>query len=455
MAAATSPLELRSSDQGLREGFLWAREQALAYVFHGDPVGDWYEAALPGRQAFCMRDVSHQCTGAASLGLRSQNLNMLKRFAENISPSRDWCSYWEIDRRNLPCPADYRDDAHFWYNLPANLDVLSACWRQYLWTGDRAYLDDGALRFFYDATMSKYVPRWDRDGDGIPEHYPEYGYRGLSSYDEAETTRKALVAGDLVAVLYAAYRDFASIMDLDGNAMQAAESRRRAGTLRESYNRDWWLPGERRFAGMMRQDMTYDPREVEMAGVMGLLSGIVAEGEKTEGTLARVEAMKGQGVEIRSYLPDLLYRYGRNGAAYAELKARVDPSLHRREYPEVSYAVVGDIVTGLMGVSVDARDLSVATRPRLTPDTTWAELLGLGVLGNSIELRHEPGPTSTCANASGPSFYWKATFPGRCAHIAVDGRASPADCATDINGQLVSWVYVRMEPGARRSATPA
>lgn len=42
----------------------WAKEQALAYAFEDDPVGLWYEAALPGREAFCMRDVSHQSMGA-------------------------------------------------------------------------------------------------------------------------------------------------------------------------------------------------------------------------------------------------------------------------------------------------------------------------------------------------------------------------------------------------------
>jgi hypothetical protein len=71
------------------EGFNWAKQQALAYAFDGDPVGPWYEAALPGREAFCMRDASHQGVGAHALGLARRNLNMLKRFAENISESRE------------------------------------------------------------------------------------------------------------------------------------------------------------------------------------------------------------------------------------------------------------------------------------------------------------------------------------------------------------------------------
>jgi hypothetical protein len=69
----------------LVRAFDWAKKQALIYVFDGDPVGLWYEAALPGRRAFCMRDVSHQAAGARVLGLAGYTHNLLRRFAENIS----------------------------------------------------------------------------------------------------------------------------------------------------------------------------------------------------------------------------------------------------------------------------------------------------------------------------------------------------------------------------------
>ena len=50
-------LEFSSSLLKLDEGFKWARQQALSYVHNGeDAVGLWYEAALPARNAFCMRD---------------------------------------------------------------------------------------------------------------------------------------------------------------------------------------------------------------------------------------------------------------------------------------------------------------------------------------------------------------------------------------------------------------
>ncbi|MFZ0594044.1 MAG: hypothetical protein WAM39_26545, partial [Bryobacteraceae bacterium] len=162
-----SALTLDSSDARLVEAFNWAKRQALEFAFDGDPVGLWYEAALPGREAFCMRDVAHQATGAHALGLAPHTRNMLHRFAENISESKDWCSYWEIDRYNRPSPADYKSDSEFWYCLPANYDVLDACYRMFLWTGDLTYLDDPAFLNFYNRTVTDFERRWNLDLDRI------------------------------------------------------------------------------------------------------------------------------------------------------------------------------------------------------------------------------------------------------------------------------------------------
>ena len=73
-----SKLVLSSSDAQLVEGFNWAKQQALAYAFDGDPVGPWIEASLPGREAFCMRDTAHQAMGAHALA---------QRFARLFDPS--------------------------------------------------------------------------------------------------------------------------------------------------------------------------------------------------------------------------------------------------------------------------------------------------------------------------------------------------------------------------------
>ncbi|MGL4337171.1 MAG: hypothetical protein ACRCST_09790, partial [Turicibacter sp.] len=84
-------INIKSSSNDLVESFNWAKKQALEYVFYSEKAGHWYEAALPGRRAFCMRDVAHHSGGAHVLGLQAHTKNMLKKFAENISESKMWC----------------------------------------------------------------------------------------------------------------------------------------------------------------------------------------------------------------------------------------------------------------------------------------------------------------------------------------------------------------------------
>ncbi|MGA2976977.1 MAG: hypothetical protein ABSF77_16845 [Spirochaetia bacterium] len=442
-----SPLTLQSSHRKLQEGFAWAKAQALAYVFLGDPVGDWYEASLPGREAFCMRDVSHQCTGARALGLAAVTRNMFHAFARNISASRDWCTFWEIDKRGAPCSADYRDDSSFWYNLPANFDILQACFREYLWTGDRAYIDDPAFLHFYEATVSSYVDAWDKDGDGIPEHRPEYGVRGLGSYDEGRNGRACLAGGDLVALQFAAYQAYAEIIALRGNTAEAERFLTKARLLREQYNGRWWDAQRGIFSSIKLQDRSFAADFIPGIQVFPLLSGIIEEGLKTDATLDALIRAEAPNVESRSYYPEVYYAYGRNGSAYRELMALVDPGLERREYPEVSFAVLGSIAAGLMGIEPDARENLVATLPRLTRDTAWVELGSVAVMKNVINIRHEGTERSLCRNASGASFIWKAVFPGTLNTLIVDGQKTAATTGRGVNGQELSWVVVRMEPG--------
>src|SRR4051794_28346506 len=100
----------KSSDTALQTAFLRAKEMALSYKGKpGDLVGPWYESALPPRFAFCMRDVSHQSIAAEILGLSKENKNMFRHFVANISETKDWCSYWEINRMGKPSPEDYRN----------------------------------------------------------------------------------------------------------------------------------------------------------------------------------------------------------------------------------------------------------------------------------------------------------------------------------------------------------
>src|SRR6476660_5241270 len=74
-----------SSDKEIDKAFQWASTMALSYKGDSmDKVGPWYEAALPSRDAFCMRDVSHQSIAAEILGMSRENENMFRWFSKSI-----------------------------------------------------------------------------------------------------------------------------------------------------------------------------------------------------------------------------------------------------------------------------------------------------------------------------------------------------------------------------------
>ncbi len=194
--AAAQGVQFGGTDTAIVRAFAWAKAQALQYKGKpGDPVGPWYESALPPRDAFCMRDVSHQSVGAAILGLDAENKNMLTLFARNISASKNWCSYWEINKHGVPAPDDYLNDREFWYNLNANFDVLWAAWRVAAWTGDSSYYEAPVFRYFQQQTADAYIKSWVLQPDSlltrpthpnapVPFHEDDkfHRCRGLPSY---------------------------------------------------------------------------------------------------------------------------------------------------------------------------------------------------------------------------------------------------------------------------------
>jgi hypothetical protein len=448
-----SPLVFESSDAKLTAAFVWAKAQALDYVFpastHDDPVGDWYEAALPSRFAFCMRDVSHQATGAQVLGLGAFNLNMLRKFVRGISSTRDFCSYWEIDKWDRPAPVDYKNDKDFWYNLPANFDVLDACWRQYLWTGNGAYVEDPEFLKYYGLTVREYVRAWDKDGDGVPEHRREYGNRGLGGYDEGPYSDRTLFGADLLAVEARAFDSCAEILAYRGDHGAAASLRRRAAGLRKRFAADWWSESRRQYADFSLEDGKLVFEDMFWGGVFPLYFGLIPAGERRAATLRRILDGEPEGIEIESYLPEIFYRYGADDAAYAEILRLSDPAKERREYPEVPFALIGAVATGLMGLEPDARTRTIATRSRLTAKTKWAELRGIPVFDSVVDVRHDGRRGTSFAVRSGGNVVWKAVVEGFWKELTVNGIARKALQGEDEVGRPVSWVMVKLAAGEK------
>ena len=136
---------------------------------------------------------------------------------------------------------------------------------------------------------------------------------------------------------------------------------------------------------------------------------------------------------------------------------------NRREYPEVSYSVIGAIVNGLMGIEIEQGEPGaalqessyvegvVATTSRLTSQTEWAEVDQVPVRNNDIRLRQDGLRKSTLWNVSGPSLIWKACFIGSVITILVDGKGFLANRAEQ-HGQSLSCASIPVGSGDVRTA---
>ncbi|MEI6578346.1 MAG: hypothetical protein WCN92_02650 [Eubacteriales bacterium] len=392
------------SDEKLNKGFEWAKKRALKYSHEGDPVGDWYEAALPGRNAFCMRDVAHHANGAQILGLSGHTKNMLLRFAQSIAESRDFCCFWEIDKQYRPAPIDYKSDKDFWYNLPANFDVLDACYRMYRLTGDRDYVDSVDFNHFYDLTVTKYIEKWDKNGDGIPERAAASSRKGIPSYEEGCAT-DADIMSDLPSAQARAFYSYSEIQRIKGNIAAAEKYKTEADRIVHVINTEWWNEEKNVFYFARLPDGTMKqidfPREYlayfdvinNEKRLKGFLDGLQRQGEK------------GVIVEVMSHLSEIFYMHGEKERGTYWLRRIVDPKLKRRDYPEVSFAAAGDYIFGLMGLSADCRTKSITCSGLLPEGITFAQAKNIPLFGGTVDLNISNGKT-TFLNGTGEAVFF-------------------------------------------------
>jgi hypothetical protein len=478
VVAATSAVTATAAEQGVRFGssdtamtraFDWAKEQALQYKGRpDDPVGPWYESALPPRDAFCMRDVSHQSVGGAILGLDAENKNMLTLFAQHISGSKDWCTYWEMNKKGVPAPEDYRSDREFWYNLDANFDVLSATWRLAAWTGDSSYIEDPLFRNFQEKTVGPYIESWVLEADSLlsrpahpnaPAPYNESDAfdrcRGLPSYSEGIPNMK--VGIDLVAALYRGLMTYADILQRRGRTADAEVYRKKAEGYRVRLETDWWNDSLGRYNTWYSNDGHFGIGEGE---TFLLWFDALRDTARVRRTIDHLASVK-WNMENMSYLSWLFYREGYWDTARQTILYVTDPHTQRREYPEVSFGVVEAVVMGLMGVDVVPGTRTVCTLYRgsggsgsgsqssggRNPGRDSAWLADLPVLGTKISVRHIGVKKSALSNTGERTLVWRAEFSGKHKSATVGGRAMQMKQERDKWGHMVSYVELPMAAG--------
>jgi hypothetical protein len=418
-----------------------------------------------------MRDVSHQVMGATALGLSALNKNMLSRFAASISASKSWAGYWEIDKNGKPSSADYVNDDDFWYNLPANFDVMNAALRMFMWTGDSAYISDPVFLNFYRHTVSDYIVQWQLEPGNILSR-PRIANRRLDSgkFVDArgipgytENRRDFNVGTDLLAAEYRAFRSYSELQRLRSFPDEATRFNAQAAGIAHILETRGWSTQARHFYNALQPN----------GGGVGTGDAFVLyfmAATNSEQMKMAVEELKRQtrkpppGIEEQSYRPEILLRFNAPEEAYTEILDLSRPDRERREYPEVSYAIIGSIVTGIMGLNVVpkddevtdgmlARTVVVQTLPRLPEHTSTAELHNLPVGQNVVEVSHRRNQSSSITNLSGPQFTWRASFDVSLQYLLVNGKKTRARQRTTALATPVTYVDVSVQPGQTVNVT--
>jgi len=460
-----SQVTFKSNHTDLTQAFDWAKNKALSFAHDGsDPVGYWYEAALPNREAFCMRDVSHQAIGAQILGLGKHNLNMFQKFAENISEEKDYCSYWEINRYNKPAPVDYQNDKDFWYNLPANFDVTYNAHRLYNWTGDRTYLEHPAFKRFYSISMNEYVDHWDLGYDHIIDRSramhngtaARFGTnRGIPTYNEGGRG-ETILGIDMSASIVAAYKAYSDILNQSGQSAEANMYLQKAKREQQFLDSFWWDQQKQEYRSIQYADHTFDYFMVEdnQAYLHYLLYYDAIDDQSKIKKLTDDYRKNFQKliVELKSYLPIIFYENGYSHLASQMIVDLCSTENKRRNYPENSFTVIEHITRGLMGIEVNASSNAVSSVSRLVAETDWAELTNVPVLSNKISVKHQGHTKTMFTNQSGPSITWNVRLSGKHKFIFVNGEKKKCIPGMD-HGRPYSQYQIEVKEGSSVTAS--
>jgi hypothetical protein len=468
-AAKPDRLALETSNPKLERAFAWAIDKALSYVQTGktgvvdgherDRAGKGsvkyipsYWAGYTWRTAFYSRDFCHQAAGAHLLGLQEENLSMLRAFAASATPDRKWYPLWALNFDGSPFKLDYAGDHSFVREVPAVFELVEQCHRQYLWTGNPAYVRDTNLFTFRTKAVTEFIelhdtriPNGVAEGDGSGDIF-----RGSATYNEI---RSPLVeAGDGIACQYQALIAHARLLAARGEREQARTFQTRADRLKTYFNTQWGIK-----AGAEPYVRGYNVRG-EVLTDFGLenswfmpMKFITEPSPKTDaylGFIARaVDSPKQRpsNLEAISYLPGVFFPYNRAEEGWKWLEYIIDQS--NREYPEISYTLIGHVVEGLLGLEPNAPGNSFTTVPRLPRAISHAAVRGIPLGGHRVSVSHEGNSKSSAANTSeaGP-LKWRACFYGRHSTLAVNGKPAPAE-PISIHGVPASSVLVELPPG--------
>lgn len=478
-------ISMRSSNKQLESFFNWAANKQDQFVMTGQkgkvddgkkPDAEYipsYWAGYYSRTAFYSRDFVHQATGAQIGGLDEENFAMFKTFAKNATESRKWYTPWAFNFDGSIYYMDYSNDDWFVREVPAQFELVEKAYNQYLWSGDKRYIEDEDLFNFYTKVVTDFVDLHDdQNPNGIAEGKGHL-FVGTATYNERHNDfvvpgDPTIEAADGIACQYAAFEAYANILEARGDKEGAKEWHQKAADLKKYFNEEW---------SVYKEDPTNDQFVVELSKNGRQRVGFAMEtnyfipikkicdpGERNDKAIDLILEGLGTGVgyegapaniESYTYIPEMLFQYNRNEEAWHwmkyidSIKDLPHEMAHQGtngDYPEVSFTAVSNTVEGMMGVSPNAGDSFVATSPRLPSEVKDATVSYINIGDQLIHLTHNGNEESQLTNTSEEPMTWEIRFYGEHDYIDVDGKILETN-QKDINGEVVSYVTTEVKSG--------
>ncbi len=473
LASEPPALSIGSSNKKLEAAFQWATAKALSYVQTGRtgavdrherdrkgtgnvPYMACYWAGYTWRTAFYSRDYCHQAPGAHLLGLQNENLAMLKAFAATSTARRKWYPLWALNFDGSPFKLDWGGDHSFVREVPAVFELVEQCHRQYLWTGNPAYVKDPILWNFCTKAVTEFIelhdtllPNGVAEGDGSGDIF-----RGSATYNEIRSP--LIEAGDGIASQYQALVAYSRLLAARGESEASRVFGAKAEKLKAFFNTQWGVKkdAEPYVRGYDVRGQILTDFGLENSWFMPM-KFITEPSPKTDAYLdfiaqAVASTGKPENLEAISYLPGVFFPYNRVETAWRWLEYIIHQP--DREYPEISYTLIGHVVEGLLGVEPNAPEHSLLTVSRLPRALADVGVQNIPLGAHRVHVAHQGVSLSTATHVSGDHpLQWQACFYGDHPRIMVNGQSRPAGSRV-IHGVKASFVTIELLPGQSASA---
>lgn len=440
MAQPTTTLQVTSGNSIVENQFEWAVNRALSLVVEGQVVAG-YSAAMDLSQ-FCARDVSHMAEGAHMLGLDTENQEMMYAFAYGANRRVTQDFFWPRWHYKFDGSDLYDFGSCQWRCLPATFDVMQSCYRQYLWTGDTSWINDDEMFTFYSNThdYTKFMLHQDMNSNGVADELIQ-----LATYWE-QSPDDLIEAGDAISFQYMALVSYSKILEARGDLTGAETFAARAATLKNHFENNWFSNEDNMYIRGFDEEGNYQTNWGRESSFLIPYSQITDQGPRTEKLLDFITQniyTLGINIEATTYLAEIFYLHNRNSTGWHYLKGLM---ASQNTYPEVSYLIVNNTISGMMGIRPDAPQNKFYTLPKLSYEVPWIQVDHLPIGTSDLTIRHDGNSKTTVTNNSGVPMTWEAQFGGEFNTITVNGSIVSVSTKTEW-GKLVSYTSTIISPG--------